>query len=93
MVTRIVKRDSEAHARLEEIWDEAKISLANLNDYVDETAALLDESQQLNFMRWPILNQKVHQNPKAYGSYEAEVDNVKNYITGRLERFDYLIHK
>lgn len=92
MVTRIVKTDTGSRARLAEIWDQTKESLASLNDYVDETAALLDESQQLNFKRWPILNQKVHQNPRALGSYEAEVDAVKTYITGRLERFDYLVH-
>ena len=63
----------------------------NLNAYVDETAALLEESQQLNFKRWPILSQRVHQNPKAYGSYAAEVENVKNYITKRLTKFDQLV--
>ena len=92
MVTRIVKQDTEAHARLEELWDGYKVSLASLNDYVDETAALLNESQELNFKRWPILNQKVHQNPRALGSYEAEVNAVKTYITGRLDRFDKLVH-
>ncbi len=92
MVTRIVTVDAGSHARLVEIWDEAKPSLGSLNDYVDQTAALLGESQQLNFLRWPILNSKVHQNPKTYGTYEAEVENVKSYITGRLERFDQLVH-
>ena len=92
MVTRIIRTDEESHARLEEMWDEVKGSLIDLNDYVDQTAALLDESQRLNFLRWPILDQRVHQNPKAYGSYEAEVENVKSYITGRLERFDKLVH-
>jgi hypothetical protein len=91
MVNRIVKKDPEARARLVDIWDQAKPKLENLNDYVDETAAQLEESQQLNFKRWPILNQRVHQNPKAYGSYAAEVDNVKNYITGRLTKFDQLV--
>ncbi len=92
MVNRIVKRDADATARLKEIWNETKPKLDDLNTYVDETAALLEESQQLNFKRWPILNQKVHQNPKAYGSYQAEVENVKSYITGRLSRFDQLVN-
>ena len=92
MVTRIVKNDANAHARLVELWDAAKPSLENLNDYVDETATLLEESQQLNFKRWPILNSREHQNPRAYGSYAAEVDVVRNYITGRLTRFDELVH-
>lgn len=91
MVNRIVKQDAQARARLVEIWDDVRPSLEDLNDYVDETAALLDEAQQLNFKRWNILNSRVHQNPKAYGSYEAEVKVVKDYITGRLTRFDQLV--
>ena len=93
MVTRIVTNDSAAHARLVQLWDEAKPKLQTLNAYVDETAALLEESQQLNFKRWPILNQYVHQNPKTYGSYAGEVNAVKTYITRRLTRFDELVRK
>ena len=92
-VTRIVKNDANAHARLIEIWDSVKPGLSNLNFYVDETYDLLYESQQLNFIRWPIMNQYVHQNPKTYGSYEGEVNNVKNYITGRLTKFDELVRQ
>ena len=91
MVTRIIKNDSVAHARLVELWESVKPSLESLNDYVDETAALLDESQELNFKRWPIMNDYVHQNPRVWGSYEGEVNNVKNYISRRLTRFGELL--
>ncbi|MBR1886832.1 MAG: CotH kinase family protein [Bacteroidales bacterium] len=93
MVNRIVKQDAAARERLCEIWDGGKGALANLNTYVDETAALLEESQQLNFKRWPIMNQTVHQNPRIEGSYAGEVSRVKNYITGRLTKFDSLVHQ
>ena len=93
LVNRIVKQDPAARARLVELWDQARPQLENLNDYVDQTAAQLEESQQLNFKRWPILNQYVHQNPRVYGSYAGEVNNVKQYITGRLTRFDQLVRK
>ena len=93
MVNRIVKNDAAAKARLVEIWDGVKPSLMDLNDYVDQTAALLEESQQLNFKRWPILNSWVHQNPQVSGSYAGEVKVVKDYITGRLDRFDYLVRR
>ena len=93
MVTRIVKNDSAAKARLLELWEQYKPALADLNDYVDATAALMDESQQLNFVRWPILNERVHQNVSALGSYSAEVNEVKKYITGRLKRFDQLVRR
>ena len=93
MVNRIVKQDAAARERLCEIWDGSKGSLATLNTYVDETAALLEESQQLNFKRWPIMNQRVHQNPRVEGSYAGEVNRVKNYITSRLTKFDELVSK
>lgn len=96
MVDRIVKDDPLAHARLIEIWEEAQrngIDVASLLEYVDETAALLDESQSLNFKRWPILNQYVHQNFQALGSYEAEVETVRDYISGRIESLDRIIRR
>ena len=91
MVTSITRNDAAAHARLVEIWESVLPSLENLNDYVDETAALLEESQQLNFARWPIMNTYVHQNPYLWGSYQGEVNNVKNYISRRLTRFGELL--
>lgn len=93
LVNRIVKEDPAAKARLVELWDQYKPALANLNDYVDATATLLDESQKLNFIRWPILSEWVHQNCRATGSYSAEVKAVKDYITGRLTRFDQLVRR
>lgn len=95
MVTRVVTNDSAAHQRLIEIWDEAcathGIDKTSLLEYVANTKTLLDESQQLNFKRWKILNDYVHQNPQALGSYDAEVETVVNYIKGRLVKLDNLI--
>lgn len=96
MVNYIVKDDPMAHARLIEIWDEAQrngLDAASLLEYVDETAALLDESQKLNFKRWPILDQYVHMNFQALGSYEAEVGTVRNYIEQRVVTLDRLIRQ
>lgn len=55
---------------------------------VDEYAELLNQTQQLNFKRWNIMLTKVHENPVIHGSYEAEVDNVRNYISQRIEWMD-----
>ena len=95
MVNRIIKEDSQARDRLIEMWNEARKDVfteESLIEYIEETAALLDESQKLNFMRWNILNQSVHQNVAAYGSYEAEMDVVKKYIKKRLPKMDRLIN-
>lgn len=50
-----------------------------------------DQSQKLNFIRWPILNSYEHMNPQVSGSYSGEVKVVKDYITGRLKSFDQLV--
>ena len=94
MVTKIVKEDAAAKARLVELWEEAlNNGLRDLNSYLDENAELLRESQDLNFKRWKILNQKVHMNCQALGSYDAEVEYVKGYITKRIEKFDQIVRR
>ena len=95
MVTRIVKNDPQAKQRLIELWEAAckEGDLKNLAAVVDQNAALLKESQELNFKRWKILNQNVHMNFQALGSYEAEVQTVKTYINGRLKKFDELVRR
>ena len=95
MVTRIVKEDPQAKERLIELWEAAcnEGGLKNLNAVVDQNAELLQEAQELNFKRWKILNQHVHMNFQALGSYDKEVQTVKKYIDGRLEKFDELVRR
>ena len=92
---RIVKQDSEAKKLLVEIWDKAynERGLKNLIVYADETTRLIQESQELNFKRWPVLDQQVHMNFQALGSHQAEVQFVKNCINDRLVFFDQLVRR
>jgi hypothetical protein len=55
-----------------------------LNDYEKE----IDASQRLNFTRWNILGSLVHENYQALGSYQAEVDVVRKYVTERVAWID-----
>ena len=95
MVNRIVKEDEGARQRLLELWSEARntkgIDETSLMEYVDKTVELLNESQKLNFLRWNILSERVHENPQASGSYEGEVAIVKNFIRKRLPQMDGFI--
>ena len=95
MVNRIVKEDEGARQRLLELWSEARntkgIDETSLLEYVDKTVELLNESQKLNFLRWNILSERVHENPQASGSYEGEVAIVKNFIRKRLPQLDGFI--
>lgn len=96
-VSRIIKEDPVANAQLKQMWNELRnngiISEESLIAYIDQTAALLDKSQKLNFKRWKILDRKFHMNFQALGSYEAEVNTIKTYIDERLVRLDEFISR
>ena len=92
LVTRIVKHDAGAKERLKYIWSDLRYNHNFNAEYflakIDEYAAQLDESQRLNFLRWPILNQSVQKDQAIFGSYEGELDNVRSYLTKRFTRLD-----
>ena len=78
------------------MWNTARaergINAESLNAYIDSTAQELMQSQRLNFIRWPILNQKIQVNPRAGGSYEVELGWLKEYIENRIPWLDNAIN-
>lgn len=89
-VNRIIN-DEAVKKQLLAVWDsvrQAGLTESMIDEYITQMATKLDQSQQLNFMRWPILNNFVHQNPMVWGSYEAEVDNVRRFMRERIEWMD-----
>ena len=73
------------------LWDEARqggLTEEYMVAYIDSLEETLQQSQKLNFLRWPIMNQYVHQNPKVWGSYQAEVENVRTYMKERIAWMD-----
>lgn len=90
-LTNNIINDSNAKAKLISIWDKARhngLDEESLLAYVDDLSQQLNRSQELNFTRWPIMNEYIHQNPVIWGSYQAEVNNVKNYIRNRIAWID-----
>lgn len=90
-LTNNIINDSNAKAKLISIWDKARhngLDEESLLAYVDDLSQQLNRSQELNFTRWPIMNEYIHQNPVIWGSYLAEVNNVKNYIKDRIAWID-----
>ena len=86
-----IVNDASAKSKLLEIWGEARqagLNEENLFAFIDRWAAELEQSQRLNFLRRPVMNQKVQKNPVIWGSYQAEVDNVKNFLKERLVWMD-----
>ena len=91
LVDKIVVNDTDAKQQLAAIYAAARqngLTEEAFIAYIDEQEALLQESQRLNFIRWQILNSYVHQNPRLWGSYAAEVENVRTYIRNRFTWMD-----
>lgn len=83
--------DQQAKDEMKELWHVMRnhgINAEELTAYVDSLAEELEQSQRLNFIRWPILSQYVHQNPVALGSFSAEVERLKAYLKMRVEWMD-----
>ena len=78
--------------RIAELWSEARnnrgFTPENILAYVDSLAQELELSQTYNFMRWPILDVYVQKNFQILGSYEEEVEAMKQYIADRFEWMD-----
>lgn len=83
--------DQQAKDEMLELWHVMRnrgITAEELTAFVDQVAEELEQSQRLNFIRWPILSQYVHQNPVALGSFSTEVERVKTYLEMRVEWMD-----
>jgi hypothetical protein len=64
------------------------ITEKELLNVVDNYAGLMDASQKMNFKRWDIINSWVHMINHNTGSYQGEVNIVKQYIRDRIEWMD-----
>ena len=90
-VRRIVLQDPNTMSELKSHWQVGRcnqITEEDLCQWIDSMALAMDRSQQLNFMRWNILHSQEHMNPVARGSYAAEVNYLKEYITKRIQWMD-----
>ncbi|MFN8345790.1 MAG: CotH kinase family protein [Spirosomataceae bacterium] len=60
----------------------------NITSFINQNAALLNESQARNFQRWPILGEWVWPNYYYGNTYQEEVDWFKNWTQQRLNWLD-----
>lgn len=95
-VSRILNSDTRTKEDITRIWSLARndrgLSYQDMADFIDDKAAEIDASQRLNFLRWPIMNEWVHQNPVLSGSYAGEVNRVKTYLKNRFDDLDVITH-
>ena len=59
--------------------------------FINEQVELINESQKLNFIRWDVLKEKQFLQPTARGSYEAEIEYLKEFIENRFTIFVQIV--
>jgi hypothetical protein len=63
--------------------------MENIFSVIDNAVLLLDEAQQRNFERWPVLGIYVWPNTEPYPeTYAGEITNLKTWITERAAWMD-----
>ncbi len=65
-----------------------QLTLQKINGIIDSVAAYIDEAQQRNFIKWPILGIKIWPNYYYFKTYAEEVSFLKNWIGDRLSWID-----
>ena len=85
-INQIIK-NAQVFNEIKQIWKEITETKLNMNyliNFIDEKVKLMNESINLNFMKWDILDKKVSFNPKIYNSYEEEINCVKDFLKNRI---------
>ena len=71
--------------RLKARFNELVPQLQTIPAFIDEQARILDKAEDLNFQVWDINESVDWLNCPSLGSYEAEVEFLKDFYTKRLE--------
>ena len=86
-------QDPAFRAKVKARWIELKASqFDTLTTYIDQRAVDLNQTQQNNFTRWPVLETRIFTEPQLAGSYSGEVSYMKNWLTARIAWMDSQIN-
>lgn len=87
---RKIMQTNAAQKELARLWKKVKDGnlQQQLLDYADRNAALLQQSQKLNYERWNSLNRKVWFEDALFDTYDEYIDFVKKFIVDRIAWYD-----
>ncbi len=89
----LMMRDPEFIDRLQDRWNELMPEFEKIPDFIDDQVLYLDKAQARNFQRWNINESVDWVMFPSLGSYEKEVDYLKEFYTERLEWLDKELNK
>jgi hypothetical protein len=65
------------------------LNVGTINSFIDSMAVYLDEAQQRNFARWPIMGTVIYPNPSPPPSdYAGEIGSLKYWVQARMNWLD-----
>lgn len=76
-------KDPAFKKEVRELWESTSVT-DDILKYIDETSAMLDTSQKLNFKRWDIMNKRVSVGGIPMGSYEKEVACDRQFFINHM---------
>lgn len=86
-------KDPAFTERLKARWNELMPELATVAEFIDDQALILDKAQERNFKKWNITTSVDWVKFPSRGSYEKEVDYLRNFYRKRLEWLDKEINR
>ncbi|HEU4505229.1 MAG TPA: CotH kinase family protein [Nitrospira sp.] len=81
-------RYPEFEQRVKDRWRFLESRGSAMLDAISASARALEDSQRRNFERWDILDIAVPPNPVVTGSYEGEIDYLRNWLRTRINWLD-----
>lgn len=80
--------------KVKDRWNILKeTQVSSLYTFINETGVYLKYSQKENFKKWDVLYNYTWPNPVALGSYDAEVQHMKDWLSQRISWMDNEINK
>jgi len=86
-----LQQDTSYNNQLRCRWENLRLNQLHIDtvlNYIDTLAQYLDESQQRNFQRWPILGTYIWPNDYVGSNYASEITYLKNWIISRIAWID-----
>lgn len=77
-------KDKQFRLAVRKRWNEIYINeIKKIDPIIEQTVSKLKYSQKTNFVKWPILNEKIYLNVQVLGTYNEEVNYLKSFFTSR----------
>lgn len=86
-------QDPAFKKKVKDRWNELKHEFEKIPDFIDEWADYIRPAAEKNFQRWPILSYNVWSQPVVNGSFQGEINYMKNFYDKRLKWLDKEINK